>query len=740
MSNTTVSVTLQLRGQQAQSVLNQLNQSQKTTANELLRTNRMIEGVLRQQAQQTRIQSQQLQQLTRLNQQNTQNVTRQNQQTQATLRTNQLLERILQQQTRQTTIQTQQARNQSREYQLQLNMLRQQVAAAERLRQQLEQAGRAGRGVGGGGAGGIGGALNGVAATVGGVTAGGMILNGAFRPAISYDEQLTRMSVIAADGKGVAEMRRQKPELRRVIDQAALSGGSSLEDTAAALDSLLARGKYKDSEAKAILPTISESAYAGNTTAVGMSVLADALATYGLKGDADLKKSFAMALRSGELGGFELKDMQSDLARQLALATSAGYSGTSGLASLLSLNQVSMDVSGNANEAGNNVVNLLQKLGSRELSDSMGKAVTNTEGLATSPAYNKKGKFLGNEFDWNKQLQLGREQGKFGAEVLGDVIDHQLNNNKDYQNLKSQLGSASGDERKKLLSDMSNIALGGEIGKIIADRQFLMAALAQTLARNNIDENGVNRIDGLKNQTLAAEYSQVVTPTVGYLNENPFGKEGTASTNAKIVRQDAFNRVADGYGSALDKFSEITQQFPEFSQGLFLSTTALTALAASAGVASLAMGRNTGPNPGVGPSSGSGRGSGNGSKLSGAAQLLGLGALVVTADDTVTGLFDKAIEKVTGYKSDKRSPMEIYMDSQKEKQSQDNSQMIAQQQAASKFLSDIVNKLNALINVTTQNKPIPMTMPNVGGLLGDISKHAVTEEKRHGAALLTYKP
>jgi len=65
--------------------------------------------------------------------------------------------------------------------------------------------------------------------------------------------------------------------------------------------------------------------------------------------------------------------------------------------------------------------------------------------------------------------------------------------------------------------------------------------------------------------------------------------------------------------------------------------------------------------------------------------------------------------------------------------------MIAQQEQSNKISQDVVNKLNSLINVTQQNKPIPVTFP-ASGLLGDISRHAATEEKRHGVALLTYKP
>lgn len=713
MTTSTVQLRLQIVGQQAQQQMQRLNlninqgqQQQKNNLNQILRTQNSINASVQQGG---RYGQQQLRT------------------GQSMVQTNRLLSQLLQQQQRSSSLISQQLRHQERSYQVQVNTLRQQVREAERLRQQLQQAGNAQRDATRGAGGGL---ITGAAGAVGGIVAGGMVVNSQLRAPVSYDEQLSRMAVIAADGKGADEMRRLKPDLRKTVDNAALSGGSKLQDTAAALDSLLARGKYSYDEAKAILPTISEAAYSGNTTAVGMSVLADSLATYGLKGQQNLEKGFAMAIRSGELGGFELKDMQSDLARQLAIATSAGYSGTAGLASLLSLNQVSMDVSGNAGEAGNNVVNLLQKLGARELSDSMAKAVVNTTGLATTPVYNKKGKYIGEEFDWNKQLQRGRAEGKFGAEVLGDVIDHQLTNSPDYQQLKKQLATAQGDERKKLLADMTNIVLGGEIGQIIADRQFLMAALAQTLARQNVDESGVNRIDGLKNETLKAEYSRVVKPTVSFLNDQVFGKEGTASTNAQIVRQDSFDRIADGYGNVLDKFSELTQKFPEFSQGLFLATGGLTALAASAGAAAFL----TGGRAALGGAAAGAAGAGGAGTIAKSAGVAAVGYLGFEAfkpmDDAIYG----KIASFFGASKDRPDFFEMAIEKSKEQQAvlHEQNQKMDEQTQLSK---DLISKLSTLITVTQQNKPV---INMGGGLMDQITQHAQAEQKRHGLDLLSY--
>ncbi|WP_277560718.1 hypothetical protein [Acinetobacter beijerinckii] len=714
MTTSTVQLRLQIVGQQAQQQMQRLNlninqgqQQQKNNLNQILKTQNSINASVQQGG---RYGQQQLRT------------------GQSIVQTNRMLAQLLQQQQRSSSLISQQLRQQERSYQVQVNALRQQVREAERLRQQLQQAGNAQRDIsrqGGAGSG----LITGAAGAVAGAVAGGMVLNSTFRPAMTYDEQLSRMAVIAANGKGLEEMRRLKPDLRKSVDNAALSGGSALQDTAAALDSSLAKGKYDYDGAKEIIPIISEAAYAGNASAFGMSELASALATYGMKGKTDLQKGLAMAIRSGELGGFELKDMQADLARQLGLATNAGYSGTAGLASLLSLNQVSMDVSGNASEAGNNVVNLLQKLTSRELSDSMAKAVVNTTGLATTSVYNKKGKYVGEEFDWNKQIQRGRAEGKFGAEVLGDVIDHQLTNSSDYQQLKKQLATAQGDQRKKLMEDMTNIVLGGEIGQIIADRQFLMATLAQTLARQNVDESGVNRIDGLKNEILNAEYDQVVKPTVSFLNDQPFGKEGTAKTSAQIVRQDSFDRIAGGYGDLLDKFSELTQKFPEFSQGLFLATGGLTALAASAGAAAFV----TGGRAALG---GAGAGAA-GAAAGGVVKTAGVAAAGYLGFEAFKPMDDAIYGKIAGFfgaSEDRPDFMQMAIDKSQEQKEvlEQQNQLIEKQNQLS---ADMVNKLNSLISVTQQNKPVI----NMGGSLMDqISQHTRSEEKRHGVDLLSY--
>ncbi|MDW2766255.1 hypothetical protein R5K46_20535, partial [Acinetobacter baumannii] len=80
------------------------------------------------------------------------------------------------------------------------------------------------------------------------------------------------------------------------------------------------------------------------------------------------------------------------LAQQMAAARAVGYSGEKGFVELVAMNQVAMKTAGTADEAGNNVVNLLAKLSSREFSKSIGDAVVPRAGDPTKSDGKKKPK------------------------------------------------------------------------------------------------------------------------------------------------------------------------------------------------------------------------------------------------------------------------------------------------------------------------------------------------------------
>lgn len=417
-----------------------------------------------------------------------------------------------------------------------------------------------------------------------GAAAAGATLGAIYKPAMTYEEQISRMAATAGAGKGAAEMARLKPILEKAVFDAAMSSGTNREGTAAALDKMLAAGNFNYDESLALLPTVSKTAFAGGADPTQIAALANAYSVYGLKSQKDVTDAFNMSLRAGQIGGFELKDMAASMPNQLGLAGVAGYSGKDGLASLLALNQASMYTSGDPMEAGNNVVNMLQKLTSRELTDSVAKAVTDLKGLPTKTEYKGKGKNRKPEvtLDLNKYLQQKREQGVFGAEAFGDLIDHQLKGNKQYQSYKAQLGSAKTDEeRKRVLADMSKIAIGGEIGQIIGDRQFLMAALAQTFARKMEGEGGKNRLQAMQDKILAAPAADAIGESKTFLDTQTFAKKGSADTALQNAQQQAYNEASAPLGALFDAVTKATQAFPQFTAGLMGAGSLMTSLMAA---------------------------------------------------------------------------------------------------------------------------------------------------------------
>ncbi|MFH4385524.1 hypothetical protein WAJ74_22400, partial [Acinetobacter baumannii] len=78
---------------------------------------------------------------------------------------------------------------------------------------------------------------------------------------------------------------------------------------------------------------------------------------------------------------------------------------------------------------------------------------------------------------WNTYAIQQREQGVYGVEAFVKLLERQLAGNAQYTKLQKQAASSNSVTRKAALEDMSNIAMGSEIGNIIADRQALMAAL-----------------------------------------------------------------------------------------------------------------------------------------------------------------------------------------------------------------------------------------------------------------------
>ena len=330
-------------------------------------------------------------------------------------------------------------------------------------------------------------------AVVGGVVAGAAVINSQIKPARTYDEQVARAAATATYGQGmsVAERKLIKVELDKTVMDAVRSGGGTREGAIAAADTLIASGQYDLSSVKEVLGATQRASFVTDAQSTDAAAVTLQLRNFGLNPQ-DIARGQDIAVAGGQMGGFEYDTMAQYLSRQLPLAKSAGYGGLDGLRKIVAMNQVAINTAGNQDEAGNNVVNLLQKLNSREFRMSINKKIEPQAGDPTIP------KAQGGGLDWPAYARQQKAQGVDQVDAFVSLLERQLSGDSQYQALKQQAGSAKGKEAQALYEQMSEMLEGSNLGEVIADRQALMAALAISTngAENERIKSGLDKADG----------------------------------------------------------------------------------------------------------------------------------------------------------------------------------------------------------------------------------------------------
>lgn len=429
------------------------------------------------------------------------------------------------------------------------------------------------------------------------------------------------------------------------------------------------------------------------------------------------------SMRAGQIGSFEYKDLSKFLPSQMAMAKSFGYSGDNGLIKLLALNQVAKSTAGDSAEAGNNVVNLLQKLSSRELADTLADKIENTDGLPTKAVKNKKGKVVGQEFDWATYSTQQREQGIYGVEAFVKLLERQLQGNTQYQKLQKEVNSAkTPEERKAKLEDMSNIAMGSELGQFLADRQALLAAMA---AVYNKDQT----VNLEKNITSA---SGTVNSDLEMIRQTEWAKDQAADQEKLFAQSKAYDSVSETLGKVKENITDWAQKHEELAASAYKASVALAAVAA-VGVTGAVLSRGKGPSPDlpdVTTTKGKPKVKVKGANGLKAAGLVGAAYGFSEIMEPIDNYLFSAVDKMFGGDGKKFDAVQFAID----QQNQQSVELLAKQQEANQLSKDISNKLSTLISTTAQNKPLPFS---TGNLLNDISNHAATEGKRFGFDLLS---
>ena len=185
------------------------------------------------------------------------------------LRTNRMLEGVLRQQSIQTRIQSQLYKQQVGSMQQVANWARQVEQSSKRTHQSTQQTMSL---------------WQKGTAVAGGAMAGGMYFSNALQKPRDYDQQLTYIAATATGGQGMTPEARlaARGQLNEYIKAAVRGGGGTREDAAEAANALIASGKYELNNLAPALNTAVKTAFATGASATDAASLTTRMQEFGL--------------------------------------------------------------------------------------------------------------------------------------------------------------------------------------------------------------------------------------------------------------------------------------------------------------------------------------------------------------------------------------------------------------------------------------------------------------------------
>lgn len=386
-------------------------------------------------------------------------------------------------------------------------------------------------------------------AAVAGGAAGAMVVAPAVNETMAYDRRLTMMANTAFSDRDIPGRRRGAKEMDTAIRTAVRQGGGSPDQAADTLDNVLASGAVSDKTAMNILPTLQR--YATGTGAnpndLG-NIAVRALQNFGIK-EAEIPLALDMALKGGKAGNFELPDMAKWLPQQMAMAKNIGMSGLKDFGNLVVANQAAVITAGTKDEAGNNLVNLLEKINSQDTQ--------------------LKAKKLG--INLTESLISSRAKGTNALDAFVGIVEHQMAKDRRYQKLQSQLVNAPEGERKAVLESQANLLEGTSIGQLLHDRQALGALVAYMGQRDYRKQVAAQVFD-----TKSA-----ITDDFGNVSGTNSFKVEQAQNELFFGRVDAMSSLNNKIGDAATALSDYASKYPGLTSAIEATTIGLRTMTAA---------------------------------------------------------------------------------------------------------------------------------------------------------------
>ena len=392
----------------------------------------------------------------------------------------------------------------------------------------------------------MGGAM-GTARDVGaGLMAGGYVAARAVQKPIAYEKQLAGMANVAysdRDAKGrIAGMK----ELDAVITASVREGGGSREQAAGALNSMLAAGTDIET-AKSLLPVVQKAATAAQADPNELALVLVKGIQQGQFKPEQAKAALEKAIRAGEAGQFELKDMARWLPQ--IMAAGKGMKGMEGYEQHLANLQAVAQVTGSSDQAGNAYFNLLGKL--------------------TAPDAAKNFEDFG--VNLPKELSAAAQRGEDPVSAFARLVEQRVvNTNRSYKKIKAQLATAKGADRQALLQQAAEILQGSAVGRIIQDREAmlgLVGVMNQGATKKDVLTQ-VKNADGAIDVSYKVMAATTAAPLQQAANEND------------IAASAACSEVKPHIDRMLDGLRDAAQEFPRLTTVVYEAATALGVFAA----------------------------------------------------------------------------------------------------------------------------------------------------------------
>ncbi|ECG1391449.1 TPA_asm: phage tail tape measure protein [Salmonella enterica subsp. houtenae serovar 45:g,z51:-] len=398
-------------------------------------------------------------------------------------------------------------------------------------------------------------------AVAGGAVAAGAVVSQPVTKQMDYQQRLAMMANTAFADEGLESRRTGMKEMDSLIRRSVREGGGTKESAGAALDAMLASGTVNMKSADTLLPLLQKYSTSTGASTEDLAQIAIRLKqTFDIK-DEDIGKALNMAIASGQAGGFELNDMARWLPTQLAGASNIGMKGLDDLAVLLSLNQASVITAGTKDEAGNNVVNLLGKITSKDAATAASKISIDGKGI-----------------DLPGSLAHNQGKGINGLDAFVGIIDKIVANNPAYKKLDAQLQNAKGSERRGIMESQARILEGSAVGEMVADRQALLALIAYRSNRQYAKE---------VKDTANAQRTKNAGETAGDINfalvsEQAGYKTSQLKNEREFSEMDSVAPLSNALGDISDKLIKYAQEYPELTTAISGATTAIKAMTAAA--------------------------------------------------------------------------------------------------------------------------------------------------------------